>query len=37
MKKKGLTGKYAQYAAMIEALDETVGEIRSSLEKKRNC
>lgn len=32
--KKGLTGKYAQYAAMIEALDETVGEIRSSLEKK---
>ena len=32
--KKGLTGKYAQYAAMIEALDETVGEIRSSLKKK---
>ncbi len=32
-KKEGLTGAYAQFAAMVTALDESVGRIREALEK----
>ncbi|UZO82221.1 sulfatase [Aquimarina sp. ERC-38] len=31
---KGLEGKYAHHAAMIEALDESVGKIRKSIKEK---
>ncbi|WP_346882061.1 sulfatase [uncultured Algibacter sp.] len=33
-KEKGLDKKYAHYAAMVEALDESVGRIRASVEEK---
>jgi arylsulfatase A-like enzyme len=31
---KGLTGKYAHYAAMVKAVDESIGRVRSALKKK---
>ncbi|TWT80785.1 Arylsulfatase [Planctomycetes bacterium CA13] len=31
---KGLTGKYAHYAAMVKAVDESVGRVRASIKKK---
>ena len=31
---RGLTGKYAQYAAMVKAVDESVGRVRDALDKK---
>lgn len=33
-KKQGLTGKYAEYAAMVSAMDESVGRVRKALEEK---
>ena len=33
-KKEGLTGKFAEYAAMVTTMDESVGKVRESLEKK---
>jgi len=32
--KQGLEGKYAEYAAMISAMDESVGRVMDALEKK---
>lgn len=31
---KGLTGDYAQYAAQVAAVDESIGRVRDALEKK---
>jgi arylsulfatase A-like enzyme len=31
---KGLTGRYAHYAAMVKAVDESIGRVRSALKKK---
>ena len=31
---KGLTGRYAHYAAMVKAVDESIGRVRTALEKK---
>ena len=31
---KGLSGKYAHYAAMIKAVDESIGRVRNALKKK---
>jgi arylsulfatase A-like enzyme len=33
-KKEGLEGKYLQYAAMISAMDESVGRVREALKEK---
>jgi len=33
-KAKGMEGKYAEYGAMVEALDESVGKVRKALEEK---
>ena len=33
-KAKGMEGKYAEYGAMVEAMDESVGRVRKALEKK---
>lgn len=30
---KGLTGRYAQYAAMVKAVDESVGRVRAAIEE----
>jgi arylsulfatase A-like enzyme len=32
--KKGLRGRYANYAAMVKAVDESVGRVRAALEEK---
>lgn len=31
---KGLTGKYAHYAAMVKSVDESVGRVRKAIEEK---
>jgi len=31
---KGLTGRYANYAAMVKSVDESVGRVRNALKKK---
>lgn len=31
---RGLTGKYAHYAAMVKAVDESIGRVRGALKKK---
>jgi arylsulfatase A-like enzyme len=31
---KGLTGRYAHYAAMVKAVDESIGRVRSALKRK---
>ncbi|MEA2068306.1 MAG: sulfatase, partial [Verrucomicrobiota bacterium] len=31
---KGLTGEFAHYAAMVKAMDESVGRVREAIEKK---
>ncbi len=31
---KGLSGKYAHYAAMVKAVDESIGRVRNALKKK---
>ena len=33
---KGLTGRYAQYAAMVKSVDESVGRVRDALTKKES-
>ncbi|MDO6818493.1 sulfatase [Zobellia sp. 1_MG-2023] len=33
-KKEGLTGKDAEYAAMVSAMDESVGKVRKAIDKK---
>lgn len=33
-KAKGMDSKYAEYGAMVEAMDESVGRVRAALEKK---
>lgn len=33
-KKAGLEGRYAEYAAMVEAVDESVGRVREALQQK---
>ena len=31
---KGLTGRYANYAAMVKSVDESIGRVRTAIEEK---